>query len=312
MVTRAVATGLTTASRVLTALVSLGSGVLGLILFLAPGWAAPRFAWQVSAFVAMTIGAWFLGNCVWAARIARGWSWGHWASGLVYLWSFGVLQLVVLIVYAAKVRTSSPIAWLYLGLIGLMVVTALVGVLDLVRLRPRAEDPGPPVTWWMRALVLVFLVFVAYLVVVALLRPGAATGGRVFPQNLSPFTLRSFGVYFLSLVLGVLALAGRRTSGPFIGHVEGGLGITTPLLVATCVNLSVFDFARHPGQWIYLGSYVAVLVISIPIVVVHRRAQRRSTPAGQAAGDQPEIPGQRRAEPDERSRRLPGARLRRH
>lgn len=312
MVTRAEPRSLSTASRALTALVAVGSGVLGLVLFLAPGWAAPRFAWQVSAFVAMTIGAWFLGNCLWAARIAGGWSWGHWASGLVYLWSFGVLQLVVLIVYATKVRTASPIAWLYLAVIGLMVLTALVGALDLVRLRPSAEDPGPPVAWWMRALVGVFLVFVTYLVAVAMLRPGAAVGGRVFPQTLSPFTLRSFGVYFLSLVIGVLAVAGRRTAGPFVGHVEGGLGITTPLLLATLLNLSVFDFARHPGQWIYLGSYAAVLMISIPIVLLHRRARRGVAPDGQGTREQPGIPDPRRAEAHERSPRVTGSRLRRH
>jgi len=44
----------------------------------------------------------------------------------------------------------------------------------------------------------------------------------------------------------------------------------------------VFDLAAHPGQWIYLGSYIAVLVISVPTVVFHRRARRPLPPAAPA------------------------------
>jgi hypothetical protein len=154
MVRDAAPAGLSRASRRLTAVVAGWSGVLGLLLFLAPGWAAPRFAWNVSALVVMTVGGWLLGNCYWATRVVHEWSWARWSSGLGYLWGFAVLQTVVLVVYADKVRPESPVAWLYLGLIGLTDVAAVVGVVDVLRLRPLADEPGPPVpagcgsSWW--------------------------------------------------------------------------------------------------------------------------------------------------------------------
>lgn len=290
--------GLSAASRVLTALVAAASGVLGLVLFVAPGWAAPRFAWSVTALMVMSIGAWFLGNSWWAARIALGWSWSHWSSGLVYLWGFGVLQSVVLVVYRAKVHTASWVAWLYLAVIGLMVVTALVGVVDVVQLRPSTDEPGPPVPRWLRVAVVAFVVFVSFLFAVAMLRPSAAVGGGVFPQDMSPFTLRSFGVYFLTLVLGVLVVARRRTLGPLIGHIEGGMGITAPILLASLLYLRVFNLTAHPGQWIYLGSYTVVLAVGVPTVAFYRRAQRLAPPSTPVATGRADIPAPRPAVAD--------------
>jgi hypothetical protein len=125
---------------------------------------------------------------------------------------------------------------------------------------------------------------------------------------LSRFTLRSFGVYYFSLVVGVLAVAWRRTPGPVVGHVEGGLGITVPLLAATLLNLRVFDLSGHPGQWIYLCSYAVALVISVPIVILYRRAERRGAPSAHP-GDR-KIPAPRGAASAE-SVGKPAARLRR-
>jgi hypothetical protein len=278
--TPAAPVGLSRLARLLTAVTAVACGILGLLLYVAPAWAAPRFAWQVTELMVMSIGAWFLGNCLWAARIARDWRWARWSSGLIYLWAFGVLQTIVLVVYADKVVTNTPLALLYLAVIALMVVSAVVGVADVVRLRPSAVDTGPPVPTWMRVAVAVFILFVGYLFVVAILRPSAAVGGRVFPEDMSPFTVRSFGVYFLALVLGAVVLVKRRTLPPLLSHVEGGIGITVPILAAALVYLDVFALDEHPGQWIYLGSYIAVLAISIPTVVVYRRRLGRADEAG--------------------------------
>jgi len=62
-----------------------------------------------------------------------------------------------------------------------------------------------------------------------------------------------------------------------IAHMEGGIGITVPILAASLVYLDVFDFGEHPGQWIYLGAYVAFLLVAIPTVLHYRRSVR---PAG--------------------------------
>lgn len=58
-------------SRWLTYLRTALNSILGLTMFLAPIWAAASFAWSVSPFVAMTIGAWCIGNAVIAFERAR-------------------------------------------------------------------------------------------------------------------------------------------------------------------------------------------------------------------------------------------------
>lgn len=268
------ARGLSSWSRVITVTVALLSGVLGAILFLAPGWAAPRFAWNVSELVVMSIGAWFVGNTIWAARIARNWHWARDASGLVYLWCFGVFQLVVLIAYRDKVGTDHVVAWLYLATIVLLTVLALVGVIDVARLRPAPEMQGHPMPVVLRTLVLMFILFVGYLFTVAMFRPSAAVGGGVFPEDMSPFTVRSFGVYFLALVLAAIVVARRSTVEPLLAHIVGGIGITIAILLASLFHLDVFDVGDHPGQWIYLGSYIVVLAVSLA-VLGHFRPTRR-------------------------------------
>ena len=274
--------GLSSISRALTAVTAVASGVVGLLLFVFPPWAAPRFAWQVTELMVMSIGAWFLGNCLWAARIARDWRWSRWSSSLVYLWAFGLLQLVVLLKYRAKVVTDTPLALLYLGVIGLMVVAAVVGAVDVVRLRPRWADDGPPMPRWLQVAVIVFILFVGFLFAVAILRPSAAVGGHVFPEDMTPLTVRSFGVYFLTLVLGAVAVVFVRRLSPLLAHMEGGIGITVPILAASLLYLDVFDFGAHPGQWIYLGAYVAFLIVAIPTVVHYRRAARSGRAAHRA------------------------------
>lgn len=266
MTSHAIARGLSPWSRVITVAVSVLSGVLGAVLFFAPGWSAPRFAWNVSELVVMSIGAWFVGNMIWAARIARNWHWARDASGLVYLWCFGVFELVVLIAYRDNVRTDHVVAWLYLATIVLLTLAAVVGAIDVARLRPGPEMDGRPMPLVVRTLVLMFIVFVGYLFGVALLRPSASVGGGVFPEDMSPFTVRSFGVYFLALVLAAIVVARRSTVEPLLAHIVGGIGITIAILLASLLHLDVFSFSDHPGQWIYLGSYIVVLAVSLAVL----------------------------------------------
>jgi hypothetical protein len=266
--------GLSPVSRALTAVTAVASGILGLLLFVAPPWAQPRFTWSLSELMVMSIGAWFLGNSLWAARIVRDWRWTRWSSSLVYLWAFGALQLVVLFVYRDKVVTDTALALFYLGVIGFMAVAGIVGVVDVVRLRPRWRDDGPVMPRWLQVAVLVFILFVGFLFAVAILRPSAAVGGRVFPEDMTPLTVRSFGVYFLTLALAAVAVVVVRRLAPLIAHMEGGIGITVPILAASLFYVDVFDFGEHPGQWIYLGAYVAFLAVAIPTVLHYRRAAR--------------------------------------
>jgi hypothetical protein len=112
---------------------------------------------------------------------------------------------------------------------------------------------------------------------VAIVRPSAAVGGHVFPEDMTPLTVRTFGVYFLTLVLGAVAVVVVRRLTPLLAHMEGGIAITVPILAASLVYLDVFDFGAHPGQWIYLGAYVAFLLVAVPTVIHYRRAVRSGT-----------------------------------
>ena len=284
MVAHADPIGLSPVSRALTAVTAAASGVLGLLLFVAPPWAQPRFAWQLSELMVMSIGAWFLGNSVWAARIVRDWRWARWSSSLVYLWAFGALQLVVLLVYRDKVVTDTALALFYLGVIGFMAAAGVAGVVEVVRLRPCWRDAGPVMPRWLQIAVIVFILFVGFLFAVAIVRPSAAVGGHVFPEDMTPLTVRSFGVYFLTLVVGAVAVVVVRRLAPLIAHMEGGIGITVPILAASLVYIDVFDFGAHPGQWIYLGAYVAFLLVAIPTVLHYRRTARAGGAGSGAEG----------------------------
>jgi hypothetical protein len=271
------ASSLSTASRRSTQAVTVASAVVGAVLFLAPAWAAPRFAWSVTPLMVMSIGAWFVGNALWGRRILRDWRWARVGPGLVYLWSFGLLECAVVLLHRDKLRLGSGVAWLYLSVVGLIALTAVVGLVDVVRLRPERDLPGHPFPAYLRALSWAFVAFVGFLFATAMLRPAAAVGSGVFPEDMSAFTVRTFGVYFLALVLGVLAVLRRRTDDAVLAHIAGGLGITVPILAAALLHLGVFDLTAHPGQWIYIGSYVAVLVVSVPVLLLHR--QRRPAAA---------------------------------
>ncbi|HKY53367.1 MAG TPA: hypothetical protein VJM08_03635, partial [Anaerolineales bacterium] len=62
-------------SRWLTYLTAILFLLVGLFTFLFPTWTASNFVWNVSPFVAMTIGAWGIGNAVIAYESARVWRW---------------------------------------------------------------------------------------------------------------------------------------------------------------------------------------------------------------------------------------------
>jgi hypothetical protein len=267
--------GLSAAARALTGASGAAFAVTGVLLFAAPGWASTRFAWTVSAFVTMTIGGWCLGTA-WVAWVAvRSWPWAASRGALAYLWSFAVLESLVLVWFRDRV-TFHVLTWPYLVALGLGVAAAAIGLVELVRRRPVGEDPsGAPVPGWLRGLIVAFVVFVAGLAAVAALRPGQGATLRVFPQRLSPFTVRGFGAFYLSLGLGAAAVMTARTITPTIVLIRCGLGLIVPITAAAFVYLGEFDVADHPLQALYIGAYLVVLVLSIPILrwAARRRAE---------------------------------------
>jgi hypothetical protein len=81
---------LSTTSRWLTYLTAIFYAILGAPLFAFPEQLAPVFAWKVTAFMTMTIGAWCLGNAWLAFVVARRWRWSLVYPSLYYLWIFSI------------------------------------------------------------------------------------------------------------------------------------------------------------------------------------------------------------------------------
>src|SRR5512147_2155124 len=121
-------------SRLLTYACAALYGILGALLFVLPQTLAPVFAWKVTAFMTMTIGGWCLANGWLAYVTARRWDWTRVHTTLIYLWLFGVSEIIVLILFRDKLNLSHPIAWLYLITLIVNALTALIGIADWLRL----------------------------------------------------------------------------------------------------------------------------------------------------------------------------------
>jgi hypothetical protein len=258
---------LSTVSRVLTWAAAVAFALLGAVLFVAPAWSAGRFAWSVSEFVTMTIGGWCLGTAWVAAVAARTWRWPAAGPALLYLWSFSILESLVLVWFRSKIVVEA-LSGPYFVALGVGVVAAVVGVVDLVRLRlSPADDEGPAMRGWIRALVILFEVFVGGLVLVAAFRPATGAHRRVFPEPLTPFTVRAFGAFYLALVIGAAPILWAKTITSFLVYLRAGLGLVIPITVAAFVYIGAFDMPAHPVQAVYLIAYLLVGVLSALILV---------------------------------------------
>jgi hypothetical protein len=264
---------LSNATRTLTWASTVAFALLGIVLFVAPSWSATRFPWNVSSFVTMTIGGWCLGTAGVGWLAARDWRWGAVYPNLVFLWSFAALEVGVLVWFRDSLRLDVALAWPYVGTLALTILAALVGVADFIRNRPRLLL-GLPVPSWLRSLLIVFVVLVGFIAVVAALGSGGTPGRTVFPEPLSPFTLRAFGAFFLAQVVGALSLLWAPSMVPVLVYLRGGVAQIVPITAAALVNLDRFDFRVHPLQLVYIGAYVAAFV-GILLVTLWHRAQAR-------------------------------------
>lgn len=270
-------------TRVLTWAAVVSFAALGVVLFLAPSFASTRFAWKVSPFVTMTIGAWSLGTAWMAGLAARDWAWSRVAPVLVYVWSFSILQTLVLLWFARNVL-GEAFAWPYFVALGVGVAATVSGLVDLARTKPAWRGSNPDSPGWLHGLIIAFVVFVTGLAVVAAFRPTAGQSLRIFPEVLSRFTVRAFGAFYLSLAIGAAVLLATRSRVQVVGYIAGGMGLLVPITVAAFVYLRVFDFGAHPLQALYLGAYLGTAVLSGVIVAWDRRAGEGPSAAAGATG----------------------------
>jgi len=251
---------LTPVSRFLTTVTGLLFLVVGVPLFAFPSQMAPFFPWKVTPFVAMTIGAWCLGNAWLAGITARRRDWRLVYSACLHLWLFGVIELGVVAAFRQKVVMVGPISWGYVAALVASVITAIVGLVDWIRLRPQMEPIGPATPRVIRGAVLAYILFVGFLAVYGMFAPPGAKGtnGGIFPETMSAFTLRSFAAFYLSLALAVIPFLSERSLQPMLHHSFASYGLIVMITFAAIANLAAFDFVARPGGLLYIGAYLAV------------------------------------------------------
>jgi hypothetical protein len=249
--------------RLLVFGLAIAYGVLGLLLFLFPRHFAPDFAWKVSPFVTMTMGGWCLGNAWLAWFTARRWRWSLVHPALLYLSVFGVTELLVLLWFRDKVVLDHAIAWLYLLTLAANGGTAAWCAVEAIRLGPPALTDGPQVGPWRYGGVFGFLVFVGFLGVYGLTagQGDFGTKGGIFPEVLPPFTLRAFGAFYLSLMIGASPLLRDRSVRVFLNHGFVSYGLIIFITAAALAYINEFDFIDRPGGLGYWGAYLFVGVV---------------------------------------------------
>lgn len=257
-------------SRWLTYLLAILYAILGALLFFLPETLAPVFAWKVTPFMTMTIGGWSLGNAWLAWITARRWQWQLVFSALIYLWLFGLGELLVLYNFRSKLVLGHPIAWLYLLTLVVNALTALIGVVDVLRIRPTATASGPAIPSLLYTAVIGYVLFVGFLGIYgSTVQVGApGTNGGIFPEVMSPFTLRSFGVFYLMLALSVLPFLWNNHLQALLHHAFASYGLIIFITLAAFVYFRLFDFSAKPGG---LAYFIAYLAVGIPLLFVFRK-----------------------------------------
>jgi hypothetical protein len=259
-------------SRGLTYVSAASYFLVGLTMFLAPTWTAADFAWNVSPFVAMTIGAWCIGNAVMAYESARVWRWAIAHPALVYLWAFAITDAVVFALFWDKVVLSSPVALAYAFTLFIAVLTALVGIVEAITLRPSVTSVGAPIEGWVRAGMVFFMIVVGTLALGGLLaqQGGLSTEAVVFPEKLTLFTVRAFAVFFGSLVIAGIPLIRSKGIAPLYFTARAALLLIIPILIAAFVNLDKFDFAARPLGLGYFAAYIGTLIFTLIVLQRYR------------------------------------------
>jgi len=250
-------------SHSLTYLNAILYATVGILLFLFPEKLAPAFAWKVTAFMAMTIGGWCLGNAWLAWFVARRWQWSLVYPALYYLSLFGILELGILFLYRDKLKLEHPIAWLYFIALIVNAIYAVVGVYEIFQGRPTREPSEVTTNAFQFAGLIFFVVFVGFLGLYGCTAKIGAPGtnGGIFPEIMSAFTLRSFGAFYLSLALAVVPLLRDRNLKTFLSHGFISYGLIIFITAAALYYFRLFDFATKPGGILYFGAYLGVAIV---------------------------------------------------
>jgi hypothetical protein len=94
------------------------------------------------------------------------------------------------------------------------------------------------------------------------------TKGGIFPEVMSLFTLRSFGMFHLTLALAVVPFLWNKNLNAILYHSVVSYGLILFITLAAFVYLGLFDFANKPAGLLY---FLAYLVVGIPLIFVFRK-----------------------------------------
>jgi hypothetical protein len=191
-------------------------------------------------------------------------------TSLLYLWLFGIGESLVLFAFRDKLVLQHPIAWLYLITLTLNVLAAVVGIFDYLHIRPINTPSGTILTNTQKIPAVAFVAFVGFLGIYGLIAQlgNVGTNGGIFPELMSLFTLRSFGVFYLSLALAIIPFFWKIGHKTVLHHSYAAYGLIVFITIAAFVYLPLFDFSRHPGGLLYFAAYLGV---GIPLAFVFRR-----------------------------------------
>lgn len=266
---------LSNTSRQLTYLVAGLYTLLGLPLFLAPGWAAQNFLWSVSPFVAMTVGAWYLGAAFVAWQSAHNWRWSLIYMGIIFVWTFSLLETLLLVMYWPTLRLDTWISWLYIFVLAVGSIVAILGVLDWIQKRPSAAGNGPQVPVWQRIFLFIFIAFALYISLPLLI--GTATGGKIWPGELSPLSARGFGAFYFAITFGDLFGIFERRLSTFHFLIPFATVGSVLLLIPALVYLHLFNFQAQPGGLVYIGTYTGAILFTLIALFTNRSSQKIRT-----------------------------------
>jgi len=246
--------------RALLILVTAGHALTGAILYLAPTWASANFAWKISPFVAMTMGGWCLGTAIAGLIVLWRNNWVAMLSAILYLTLFGLFEAGVLLAFRGKIATPGLLAWLYLATIAINVVFAGAALIEAARRGRVVAQVGPRFGAGTLALVIGFILLVGFLGLYGLLAvPGMRGLNRgIFPELLTPFSLRAFGAFYLALALAVIPMIAQRGMGNLVIHGFTMYALIVLITLAAIIYIGQFDFVHRPTQAIYIGIYVLV------------------------------------------------------
>lgn len=110
---------------VIYAAIAIVTGVVGVGLFIAPATVAAIWFWPLTPLLARMTAAWLIGVCSAAALVLVDNHVGHSRIAALTLIAYAVLQCIVLARYAAVVRWTMPMAWIWVAVLAL---TLLVNV----------------------------------------------------------------------------------------------------------------------------------------------------------------------------------------